>query len=69
MSNSHHNHEARVIALLISLTERIEYMSVEIDNANAALAALQTATAAAISKIDSLKAAPAGIDPAAVQAF
>jgi hypothetical protein len=57
------------VGLRAAILHGIHYMSVELDNANAALATLQAATASAIAKIDALKAAPAGVDPAAVQSL
>jgi hypothetical protein len=57
------------IVLLTLIIKGIYKMSIELDNANAALVALQAAEATVIAKIDALKAVPAGVAPAAVQAL
>ena len=48
------------------LVKGMETIMAELDDLNTAVANLQAAVNTAIAKIDALKAAPAGVDPAAV---
>jgi hypothetical protein len=65
-------HEDRIEHLLRVLIHearrREERLMAELDNLNTAIANVGTAVDTAIAKIDALKATPAGVDPAAVQA-
>ena len=60
--------EIAELDILFRLERKVDWIMAEIDDLNAGVANLQAAAASAIAKIDALKAAPAGVDPAAVAA-